>query len=111
MAAEVLKIDEALERVGGDREFLFELLNEFIKQVDENLHALDASIKKADFDTTKLIAHKLRGSAGNLSASAMYRALSDIESFATEGRNDLMDKPLSLLYEQRLELDKYIQNQ
>jgi HPt (histidine-containing phosphotransfer) domain-containing protein len=108
MTIEVLKIDEALERIGGDREFLFELLNEFVKQVDENLVLLDAAVKKADFDTVILIAHKLRGSAGNLSASKMYQALSDIESFAAEEKNDLMKQPLAVLLEQCLELKKLL---
>jgi HPt (histidine-containing phosphotransfer) domain-containing protein len=111
MITEVFNIDEALERIGGDRDFLFELLNEFIKQMNESLPALGEAVKNADFDGIKIIAHKLRGSAGNLSVSGMYQALSEIETLAVEGRKDMMARQLLLLDKQRLELAEFLQTE
>ena len=106
--AEVLNIDDALERIGGDREFLFELLNEFVQQVDDNLPVLDKAIKIDDFENVKLIAHGLRGAAGNLSISGMHNALTEIEALAVAKGNSKMGLFLSKVYEEQSALKKFL---
>ena len=80
MSANIINMDEALERIGGDKEFLYDMLNEFVRQVDEKLPALGKAVNEKDFDNIKIIAHSLRGAAVNLSINDMHRALSDIEA-------------------------------
>ncbi len=109
MSENVLNMDEALERIGGDKEFLFELLNEFISQMERDLPALSKAVEAGDFENIGLIAHSLRGAAGNLSVTTIYRALSEIESLVNEKRNDKMAPILEEVYTQESELRRFLQ--
>ena len=110
MSKEVVEIKEALDRIGGDEEFLFELLHEFAEQLDDMLPSLDKAVKSSDYDNIKLIAHSLRGAAGNLSINRMYKALSEIESLARELKSDMMDVFIEQVYEENSGLKDFLKN-
>jgi len=46
MSEKLLDYREALERLGGDEEFLKELLDELISQIDENIESLKETVRK-----------------------------------------------------------------
>lgn len=111
MSADIINMDEALERIGGDKEFLYELLNEFAQQVDEKLPALHRAINEGDFDNIKLIAHSLRGAAGNLSINDMHHALSDIEALVLQQDIDKMAVILKEINGMQADLRLFLEQQ
>ena len=111
MSASVININEALERIGGDKEFLFELLDEFAQQVDENLPLLKKAINDGDFDNIKLIAHSLRGAAGNLSINEMHQALTEIEALVSSRENAKMALFLDKIDAQQSDLRGFLKEQ
>ena len=111
MSVSVINMEEALERIGGDREFLIELLNEFAQQVEENLPVLSKAIDEGDFDNIKLIAHSLRGAAGNLSLNGMHRSLSEIEALVSEKENGKMAEILKDVFAQKTELQDFLKEE
>ncbi len=111
MSASVINMEEALERIGGDREFLIELLNEFAQQAEENLPVLSKAIYEGDFENIKLIAHSLRGAAGNLSLNTMHRSLTEIEALVSEKENGKMAKILKDVFAQNTELQDFLKEE
>jgi HPt (histidine-containing phosphotransfer) domain-containing protein len=75
---------EALERIGGDPDFLNELLgiysDEFVLRVKE----LRAALNGKDFKRMQELGHSLKGSSANLSLPALQQAAMDIEMAGRE---------------------------
>ncbi|MFH1980937.1 MAG: response regulator [Pseudomonadota bacterium] len=78
---------QALERALGDRSFLRELMDVFVRSVDDQLLALDVALTAGRLDTALEIAHKLKGSSGNLCATGIHGLARQMEAAALDGRN------------------------
>ncbi|TET66084.1 MAG: Hpt domain-containing protein, partial [Candidatus Aminicenantes bacterium] len=57
----------ALERVGGDKSFLEELLNLYFEDFSEKYGQLQKAIEQKKFDLIHELGHSLKGSSANLS--------------------------------------------
>ena len=79
MSEQVVNIDLALERLGNDKEFLVELLNELAEQVDETVPKLQEAINGSNFSEVDSLAHGLKGAAANLNADLMATQFKDLE--------------------------------
>ncbi len=110
MSTEVINIEEALERIGGEKEFLFELLHEFAQQIEEMMPSLEEAIRNSDYDNIKLIAHSLRGAAGNLSINGMYKALSEIEKLAIGLKSNEMTVFIERVNEENSNFKKFLKD-
>lgn len=67
----LINIDEAVERLGGDKSFLFELLNDFVGDFHQYLNELQEEITKEDFDRIYVIGHTIKGAAATLSLNGI----------------------------------------
>ncbi|MFP5213702.1 MAG: response regulator [Acidobacteriota bacterium] len=76
----VLNFNEALSRIGGDRELLREALGVFIKDGCERIEAIEAAVERGDWDTVKKTAHRLKGGAGAISATKVMEAARTLET-------------------------------
>lgn len=96
MADHLLDYDEALERLGGDEEFLNELLEELLSQVDSNLDSIENAVKSKNYDTLKSLSHSLKGASANLNVVRMAAHFKELENKASsrnvEGAEDLLEK-------------------
>jgi HPt (histidine-containing phosphotransfer) domain-containing protein len=57
----------ALERTGGDEDFLKELIAIYIEEYTHNMKELEDACEQNDFPKIREIGHSLKGSSGNLS--------------------------------------------
>lgn len=99
--------EQSVNRVGDDEEFLLELLNDLNEMVEESIPQLKQALDDSDFQTTKEIAHSLKGSSGNLGLNIMYETTMNLEKSADEEDKDSAIKYLSSL-EEDFENLKYI---
>jgi HPt (histidine-containing phosphotransfer) domain-containing protein len=87
---------EALMRLGGDEEFLEELLGMFRADLPQRLSALREALAGADALAARQAAHSLAGAAGNVAAHWLEPLARQIETFA---RQDELAKAAALLPE------------
>ncbi|OQX96427.1 hypothetical protein B6I21_01080 [candidate division KSB1 bacterium 4572_119] len=73
-----------LERLGGDEEFLSEILNTFMEQIPNDLKTIKKGIRNNDWAVIELSAHTLKGSAGNICASRLAEAALNLELASKE---------------------------
>ncbi len=92
-----LVLEELLSRIGGDREFAVELLNEFVDSLTREIAALNLSLEKKDAEGIRYRAHSLKGSALNLAAREFARLASLCENAARNGQFEEIETTLPLL--------------
>jgi len=79
MTETFFEYDEALDRLDGDEEFLVELLNELVEQVDENMPEIKTAIETKDYTTLRGAAHGIKGAAANLNVGPMADVFKELE--------------------------------
>ncbi|MCX5813797.1 MAG: response regulator [Proteobacteria bacterium] len=67
---------------------LEELIPSFLKKMDINISALQESLHNNDFDATKAIAHKLKGSFSIYCFAVLSGVCADIENSVKDGNTD-----------------------
>jgi CheY-like chemotaxis protein len=74
-----IDIPAALERLGGHGALLNRLLNLFIQDFGASLQHIEEAIASGDLDRAAQLVHKVRGAAGNLSATGLFDAAGALE--------------------------------
>jgi PAS domain S-box-containing protein len=74
-----VNMSEALERCGGDREFLMEMLNEFVDLAQSQTAKLQELISSEDASAISREAHAIKGSSANLGADAVSKLALELE--------------------------------
>lgn len=80
----IFDLDDALEKVGGDREILEEILVVFSESYPDQLSELKKAIDNGDAQIVERGAHTIKGSVGTFSAK---KALETAFRLETMGRN------------------------
>jgi HPt (histidine-containing phosphotransfer) domain-containing protein len=78
---------EALDRLGGDEEFLQELCQIFLKESPKLMEKLREAISVSDGEAVMRAAHSLRGELGYLGAAGALQAAQELEDMGQN--NDL----------------------
>jgi len=90
---------ELLDRIGGDEEFMQELLAIFIDDAGRNIAKLQAMTDDSDPVEMQRLAHSLKGSSANVSANSMRDVATELEQAfkdgASEALPELIDKVAS----------------
>ncbi len=107
MEKKVIDWETAIERLGGDKDFLIELLNELIEQMDQSLPELKQAIEQNDYDNVRSIAHGLKGAAANLGADQIANAFYEME---TMGKNQDLNTAMSK-FEEILEMKESVKQE
>lgn len=81
---EIIHYPSALERIGGDKEFLEELLDIYMEEFDSQVSALDSALGSLDFRAIEEIGHSLKGASANLSLMRLGKQAFQVE---TAGRD------------------------
>jgi CheY-like chemotaxis protein len=76
--------------LGGDPEFLVEVVEAFLGDSPPRIEALKSSVAAGDADTLGRAAHSLKGSSGNLGAARMQALCADIERLARAGQTETL---------------------
>lgn len=108
MAEELINYTEALERLGGDEEFLLELLEELLVQVNENLPAIKNAISDQQFDDLRSLSHSLKGASANLNVTRMAAHFYELENRGQAKDIDDAQKFIELVENDRHELEQFL---
>jgi CheY-like chemotaxis protein len=90
--AEVLDEADLLDRVGGDRELLHDMVQLFLEHYPPLLSELRQAVARRDAAAIQRLAHTLKGSVGNFGTQVAYQAALELETLAREGRLPLLDE-------------------
>lgn len=80
---------EVLERIGGDTEFLEELLNIFFLEFQEKKSQIEVALARANFSLIQEIGHSLKGASANLSLPSLR---SDASALEAAGRDKNIER-------------------
>ncbi len=69
-----------LSRIAGNKKLYLKLLHQFVEQHTESAEYIRHSLNNNEFEKAELLAHSLKGTAGNIGADAVYRSASELES-------------------------------
>jgi len=99
-AKPVFDQESALERAGGDMEFLKELIELFRSDCPEKLAQISKGIKEKDYKTIKEIAHSIKSASGNLSLTRVYDLSFKIEGMGKKDKIQDIEKAYNELEEE-----------
>jgi HPt (histidine-containing phosphotransfer) domain-containing protein len=91
-AKPVFDQESVLERVGGDMEFLKELIELFRSDYPQKMAQLLRGIKEEDFKTISETAHSIKSASGNLSLTRVYDLSFKIEIMGKESKIQDIEK-------------------
>ena len=75
----IIDIGSALNRLGDNKDLLYELLNDFQQDYQDTAGDLRAMVAKQDFEAARFLVHSIKGVVSNFSAHKLQRAAQDIE--------------------------------
>jgi CheY-like chemotaxis protein/HPt (histidine-containing phosphotransfer) domain-containing protein len=75
-----------LQRCMGKRELAERLIRKFLEQAAVDALDLERAIRQRDAATVRSAAHRLKGSAGNVSARGVYDCASQLEMLGRDGK-------------------------
>jgi histidine phosphotransfer protein HptB len=78
-------LDELRESVGGDAEFLAELVDEFLADAPSQLESLRDAAAAEDAETCRRAAHTLKGNARTFGAEKLALLCLEVETAAAAG--------------------------
>ena len=93
----VLDLDDVMERVGGDFEFLASMAEVLRDDYPGQIQDIRESVQAGDADRVKKLAHTVKGIAGNLGGSRAAEKALAIELLATDSRLDDCNEAVSEL--------------
>jgi len=99
-ASDPIDYPSALERTGGDREFLDELLGLYIEDFEDKYPQLKNAVEARDVDLIRELAHGLKGSSANLSLLALQDIFFRLEMAGRENNPEAAEKILPHLQEE-----------
>ena len=80
-----MDLDDAMQRVLGDVDFLRELINEFVIKLSLHAENIRRAVDKGAADELEAVAHRLCGSAGNLGAGPLAACARRLETIGKGG--------------------------
>jgi|GEM_PF-450706 len=95
-----IDLSSVLERIGGDKSFLQELLDLYIEDFSEKYGQLNQAIEQKNYDLIRELGHSLKGSSANLSFFPLQETSCQIEIAGKEENIEKAEQALvSLKYE------------
>lgn len=84
-APTVFDVNDALNRVEGDRELLEEIVRIFTGECSSNMDAIRQAFASGDARLLERLAHTIKGASANLSAATVSEAAFKLEKLASSG--------------------------
>jgi HPt (histidine-containing phosphotransfer) domain-containing protein len=82
---EYLNLDDAMKRLGGNRALYHMLLKKFLAGGDED--AIKTALAAGDHEGAVMAAHTVKGTASNLSLTALHQAAAAFEAALKAGED------------------------
>jgi HPt (histidine-containing phosphotransfer) domain-containing protein len=93
----VIDIEDALQRVDGDKDLYFELIDLFFADYQGNVGQLKAHLKAGDVKKFKEVIHMMKGVLGNISAQKAYHQATKMDVQVKAGSLAGMDSEIPKL--------------
>jgi len=93
----VLRVDETLDRLGGDSDFYLELLMEFVEENQDVAGQLESLLNDGEHDAALSIAHSLKGVAANLGAVELAATAAAMEAAIQRGKAEEAGAQVTML--------------
>ena len=93
----VLELQEALDRVDGDRDLLGEIAGLFLADVDEMMDVVRKAVDAKDGPALHRAAHRLKGSVVTLAAAPAADAVLALELLGRDGQVEAAGEALTRL--------------
>ncbi|MFO7981308.1 MAG: Hpt domain-containing protein [Candidatus Aminicenantes bacterium] len=106
-----IDLEKVMERVGQDKEFLYELLNIYTEDFPENIKELEQSIAQKKHDSIQRLGHYLKGSSANLGLIELEKESFTMECAGKEKDTQKAQKTLKKLQSEFDILKKYIKEE
>jgi CheY-like chemotaxis protein len=90
-----IDIEDALERLGGNRALLLTLLKAFYRDYKDAIAQIEEFVNAGDREAVRRKVHTIKGVAGNLSAKELWRAAEILEEHMGKGRPGNPDDALA----------------
>ncbi|MFW6140652.1 MAG: Hpt domain-containing protein [Acidobacteriota bacterium] len=103
-----IDLDQVMERVGQDRDFLFDLLKIYREEFTEKLKSLEQSIAERKYNSIQELGHYLKGSSANLGLIDLQKVSFSMECAGKEKDIKKAQKALKNLNKEFDILNKYI---
>lgn len=103
-----IDLTSALERTGGEMDFLKELLDMYIKGFKEKYTEIKDAIKLKDAGQVQELSHSLKGSSASLGLTPLQKTLFQLETAGRERDLSIAEKNIELLLIQFNELKTYL---
>jgi two-component system, sensor histidine kinase and response regulator len=87
----------ALERLNGNTTLFRQLLDNLSAESVQRSREIRSALEKEQWETAQRLAHSLKGLAGNLGATAVFHAASELESALKNGKKHVSTKLFSTL--------------
>jgi two-component system sensor histidine kinase/response regulator len=100
--------DEVLERLGGDADFLDELLELYRKELTAKRKAVGKALAKRDKHALRELGHGLKGASASLSLPGMSEAAFALETAGREGDIDAARTALEKLDAEFARLEAFL---
>ena len=84
----VLDMDSVLERVNGDRELLYKLLQDFISISEQYTVDMETKTQQQDWEAVSQISHTLKGASANLSCNRIWKLAANLEQMAKNNHGE-----------------------
>lgn len=104
-----IQMDEILERVSGNREFVIKMLDMFFLSSDQRLKDLEKEYGNRNYKELAEQAHKLKGLIGNLSINKALPILWELHNAAEQSIDTQIPRLLTELSEAIEEAKTYYQ--
>lgn len=106
----LLNTDEALARFGGNAMILKTLLKKFPGMANPLMEQLTTQVTSADYESAEHTVHTIKGTAGNLSLTALFHIASDFDAELKRGecKEDTYSKFVSIFDETLSHVNDYI---
>jgi HPt (histidine-containing phosphotransfer) domain-containing protein len=96
-ALDMRVLDELRASVGGDQEFVAELVDDFLADAPAQLEALGAAVSSGDPDVARRAAHTLKGTSRTFGATALAALCQKAEAAAGMGDLDSLRTQLEAI--------------
>ena len=106
--ASPVDIEKAIEQVMGDKDFLKELLQLFVKNLPEQIEELKTALAGGDAQELSRIAHTLKGSSANLRVNGINDVALRLEQIGKKGNLAEARPVLAELVDEFIRLKEYI---
>jgi HPt (histidine-containing phosphotransfer) domain-containing protein len=89
-------LDELLDSLGGDHEFLAELIETFFEDTPVQLTAIHQALESGDAEIVRRAAHSLKSNSASFGAMHMHKLCKELEDI---GKNGVLDDAARLTAE------------